>query len=87
SAKAFKRPTKKEKDTKKEAVIHSRSPAPSSIQKPAPMAVSKMSGGSVTKSKSTKLKTRIAVAKGSSKGKGGDKKARPDYLKLFAKKH
>ncbi|KAJ1891154.1 hypothetical protein LPJ66_007080, partial [Kickxella alabastrina] len=54
---------------------------------PAPMAVSRMSGSGVTKSKSTKLKTRIAVAKGSSKGKGGDKKARPDYLKLFAKKH
>ncbi|KAJ2785504.1 hypothetical protein GGI15_001898 [Coemansia interrupta] len=89
SAKAFKRPTKKQKETRKETRKEEtkvQSTAESTPKTRAPSAVlSKTSGGGVTKTKSSRLKTRLAAARGAVTA-AGNKKAKTDYLKLFDKK-
>ncbi|KAJ1864775.1 hypothetical protein LPJ73_000199 [Coemansia sp. RSA 2703] len=91
SAKAFKRPTKKQKETRKETrkeetKVQSVAESTSKSRVPS-AALSKTSGGGVTKAKSNRLKTRLAAARGAAgAGSAANKKTKTDYLKLFDKK-
>ncbi|KAJ1649818.1 hypothetical protein GGF44_003323 [Coemansia sp. RSA 1694] len=85
SAKAFKRPSKHQKELKKvvKAYPGSAPPAEALAARPDPALARTGGGGGVTKSKTSKLKAKVAAAKdrGSSK-----KPANKDYLKMFARK-
>ncbi|KAJ2700851.1 hypothetical protein FB645_004857 [Coemansia sp. IMI 203386] len=89
SAKAFKRPTKKQKEAKKETGKSGSASSAPGAGAPSSGSVTRTSGGGVAKAKpkpktkaaSSRLKTRLAAAKQT------DTKSKPDYLKLFDKKH
>ncbi|KAJ1868743.1 hypothetical protein H4R99_006146 [Coemansia sp. RSA 1722] len=89
SAKAFKRPTKKQKAAKKETGKSGAASSAPGAGASSSGSVTRTSGGGVAKAKpkpktkaaSSRLKTRLAAAKQT------DTKSKPDYLRLFDKKH
>ncbi|KAJ2812702.1 hypothetical protein H4S07_001215 [Coemansia furcata] len=84
SAKAFKRPSKHQKELKKVvgASPGLTSPTETFVARPDP-ALARTASGGVSKSKTTKLKAKVAATKDRGSGK---KAANKDYLKLFARK-
>ncbi|KAJ1959496.1 hypothetical protein GGI12_004306 [Dipsacomyces acuminosporus] len=93
SAKAFKRPTKKQKEIKKAATDKADQPSlpSSSVEQHAASTLTKPSGG-ISKSKTTKLKAKIAAAAAAAAvanktaGTKSSKKKRKDYMALYARK-
>ncbi|KAJ2065659.1 hypothetical protein GGI17_000203 [Coemansia sp. S146] len=82
SAKAFKRPSKHQKELKKvDKAYPGSTPPAEALAARADPALTRTAGGGVSKSKTTKLKAKVAAAKDRGSGKKADKK---DYLKLIS---